>query len=96
MKEVLEVAYISRVMSKNFRKEGQPEKERISQVTGIDLEKVCHLDHFSPVCPHNSQALVNFYAHCPPLDHSQTISSMASSEYCSKFAIRTASNAVWR
>lgn len=37
---MLEVAYVSRVMSKNFRKEGQPEKERIAEITGIELEKV--------------------------------------------------------
>lgn len=41
VKEVLEVAYVSRIMSKNFRKEGQPEKERIAGVTGMELEKVC-------------------------------------------------------
>jgi hypothetical protein len=40
MKEVLEVAYVSRIMSKNFRKEGQPEKERIARITGMELEKV--------------------------------------------------------
>ena len=40
IKEVLEVAYVSRIMSKNFRKEGQPEKERIAHVTGMDLDKV--------------------------------------------------------
>ena len=40
LKEVLEVAYVSRIMSKNFRKEGQPEKERISRVTGLEIEKV--------------------------------------------------------
>lgn len=40
MKEVLEVAYVSRVMSKNFRREGQPEKERLAQITGMELEKV--------------------------------------------------------
>lgn len=28
-------------MSKNFRKEGQPEKERIAQLTGLELDKVC-------------------------------------------------------
>ena len=39
-KEVLEVAYVSRIMSKNFRKEGQPEKERIARITGISLDKV--------------------------------------------------------
>ncbi|KAL5457077.1 hypothetical protein EMCRGX_G034314 [Ephydatia muelleri] len=32
IREALEVAYISRIMSKNFRKEGQPEKERLSQI----------------------------------------------------------------
>ena len=41
VKEVLEVAYVSRIMSKNFRNEGQPEKERIAKITGIELEKVC-------------------------------------------------------
>ena len=40
LKEVLEVAYVSRIMSKNFRKEGQPEKERISRITGLEIEKV--------------------------------------------------------
>ena len=40
VKEVLEVAYVSKIMSKNFRREGQPEKERIAQITGIELEKV--------------------------------------------------------
>ena len=40
IKEVLEVAYVSRIMSKNFRREGQPEKERIAQTIGMDLEKV--------------------------------------------------------
>lgn len=40
IKEVLEVAYVSRIMSKNFRKEGQPEKERIAHITGMDLDKV--------------------------------------------------------
>ena len=40
LKEVLEVAYVSRIMSKNFRKEGQPEKERIARITGMDLDKV--------------------------------------------------------
>ena len=34
------MAYTSRIMSKNFRKEGQPEKERIALVTGMELEKV--------------------------------------------------------
>ena len=41
LKEALEVAYVSRIMSKNFRKEGQPEKERIARITGMDLDKVC-------------------------------------------------------
>ena len=27
-------------MSKNFRKEGQPEKERIARITGMDIDKV--------------------------------------------------------
>jgi hypothetical protein len=27
-------------MSKNFRREGQPEKERIAQLTGLEIEKV--------------------------------------------------------
>ena len=40
LREVLEVAYVSKIMSKNFRKEGQPEKERIANITGMDLEKV--------------------------------------------------------
>ncbi|XP_019849003.1 PREDICTED: uncharacterized protein LOC109580376 [Amphimedon queenslandica] len=40
IKEALEVAYVSRIMSKNFRKEGQPEKERIAQLTGLELDKV--------------------------------------------------------
>ena len=40
LKEALEVAYVSRIMSKNFRKEGQPEKERIARITGMDLDKV--------------------------------------------------------
>ena len=40
IKEALEVAYISRIMSKNFRKEGQPEKERIARITGLELDKV--------------------------------------------------------
>ena len=40
IKEALEVAYVSRIMSKNFRKEGQPEKERISKITGLEIEKV--------------------------------------------------------
>ena len=26
-------------MSKNFRKEGQPEKERIAKITGMDIDK---------------------------------------------------------
>lgn len=39
IREALEVAYISRIMSKNFRKEGQPEKERLSQVTGMEIDK---------------------------------------------------------
>ena len=37
---VLQVAYVSRIMSKNFRKEGQPEKERIANITGMDIDKV--------------------------------------------------------
>ena len=37
---MLEVAYVSKIMSKNFRKEGQPEKERIANITGMDLDKV--------------------------------------------------------
>ena len=41
IREVLEVAYVSRIMAKTFRKEGQPEKERIAKVTGLPLEKVC-------------------------------------------------------
>ena len=41
MREVLEVAYVSKIMSKNFRKEGQPEKERIARITGMDIDKVC-------------------------------------------------------
>lgn len=37
-------------MSKNFRREGQPEKERISQATGIELDKVsCKLSNFTGV-----------------------------------------------
>jgi hypothetical protein len=40
IKEALEVAYVSRIMSKNFRREGQPEKERIAQLTGLEIEKV--------------------------------------------------------
>lgn len=40
IKEVLEVAYVSRIMSKNFRKEGQPEKERIARITGMEFDKV--------------------------------------------------------
>ena len=35
---------MSRIMSKNFRKEGQPEKERIARITGMDLDKV-HVVH---------------------------------------------------
>ena len=27
-------------MSKNFRKEGQPEKERIARITGLEIDKV--------------------------------------------------------
>ena len=27
-------------LSKNFRKEGQPEKERVAQITGLEVEKV--------------------------------------------------------
>ena len=27
-------------MSKNFRKEGQPEKERIARIAGMDMDKV--------------------------------------------------------
>ena len=27
-------------MSKNFRKEGQPEKERLAKITGMDIDKV--------------------------------------------------------
>ena len=27
-------------MSKNFRKEGQPEKERLTKVIGMDMDKV--------------------------------------------------------
>ena len=44
IREVLEVAYVSRIMAKTFRKEGQPEKERIAKVTGLPLEKVCLSD----------------------------------------------------
>lgn len=40
IREALEVAYISRIMSKNFRKEGQPEKERLAQVTGMEIDKI--------------------------------------------------------
>ena len=40
LREVLEVAYVSKIMSKNFRKEGQPEKERIARITGMDVDKV--------------------------------------------------------
>lgn len=40
IKEALEVAYVSRIMSKNFRKEGQPEKERIARITGLEIDKV--------------------------------------------------------
>lgn len=40
IKEALEVAYVTRIMSKTFRKEGQPEKERIAALTGLELEKV--------------------------------------------------------
>lgn len=36
---ILQVAYVSGIMSKNFRKEGQPEKERIAKVTGMDIDK---------------------------------------------------------
>ena len=45
IKEVLEVAYVSKIMSKNFRKEGQPEKNRIADITGIELEKVSIVIH---------------------------------------------------
>ena len=41
------MAYVSRIMSKNFRKEGQPEKERIARITGISLDKV-HIGVYSP------------------------------------------------
>lgn len=34
------MAYVSKIMSKNFRKEGQPEKERIARITGMDIDKV--------------------------------------------------------
>lgn len=44
LREVLEVAYVSKIMSKNFRKEGQPEKERIARITGMDIDKVCFRD----------------------------------------------------
>ena len=40
LREMLEVAYVSKIMSKNFRKEGQPEKERIAKITGMDIDKV--------------------------------------------------------
>ena len=40
LREVLEVAYVSKIMSKNFRREGQPEKERIARITGMDVDKV--------------------------------------------------------
>ncbi len=40
IKEVLEVAYVSNIMAKSFRREGQPEKERIAKLTGLPLEKV--------------------------------------------------------
>ena len=39
----LQVAYVSRVMSKNFRKEGQPEKERLAKITGMDIDKVSYI-----------------------------------------------------
>lgn len=38
---MLEVAYVSRILAKSFRKEGQPEKERIARITGLSPEKVC-------------------------------------------------------
>ena len=34
------MAYVSKIMSKNFRKEGQPEKERIANITGMNIDKV--------------------------------------------------------
>ncbi len=40
IREVLEVAYVSKIMAKNFRKEGQPEKERIARITGLSMYKV--------------------------------------------------------
>ena len=54
VKEVLEVAYVSKVMSKNFRKEGQPEKERIAHITGVDIEKVSDIIHTSIHSPFKS------------------------------------------
>ena len=39
------MAYVSRIMSKNFRKEGQPEKERIAHITGMELSKVSERTH---------------------------------------------------
>ncbi|XP_064382174.1 uncharacterized protein LOC135331066 isoform X2 [Halichondria panicea] len=40
IREVLEVAYVSKIMAKNFRKEGQPEKERIARITGLSMYKI--------------------------------------------------------
>ena len=38
-------------MSKNFRKEGQPEKERIAKITGMDIDKVYfHIKHILYNC----------------------------------------------
>ena len=63
LKEVLEVAYVSRIMSKNFRKEGQPEKERISRITGLEIEKVMAMvkSFFNPYYVHVNLRLVNIF-----------------------------------
>ena len=44
---MFQVAYVSRIMSKTFRKEGQPEKERIAKITGMDIDKVTDVSHFN-------------------------------------------------
>ena len=33
-------------MSKNFRKEGQPEKERIAKITGMDIDKASFTHYY--------------------------------------------------
>ena len=58
----LQVAYVSQIMSKTFRKEGQPEKERIAKITGMDIDKAGDIHIFIHIF-YISIVLVSLHVH---------------------------------